>query len=312
MAILFVLGLMAVTVRNADNVVTEAELAEYCRLVDTNDDDSVTYGEFTGGRPALQNDDTWRAMFAEFDTIDTNIDPAHRLCRGAPKYFLALTDNNSDGEIERAEFEDFMTKLTQSTHNQEANITFAAFDRNGDDMVTVAELEEYCKMVDTNGDHMVTFAEFTGGRPALQHDRIWRLMFDGFDQIDTNVDQNIDCVGGPPHFITLADTNGDGEIEETEFDELKNKMIQNDGKVGFEEFLASRQNWASSTGPGVPRDIMKATFMYYDTMGGTQTSDGFITREEVKLYFNMIDRNGDGLVNEQEFDQSFAQGWSVV
>ncbi|KAK7477728.1 hypothetical protein BaRGS_00031016, partial [Batillaria attramentaria] len=228
MAILFVLGLMAVTVsgqnepanvtfeafdRNADNVVTEAELAEYCRLVDTNDDDSVTYGEFTGGRPALQNDDTWRAMFAEFDTIDTHVDQ-HIDCAGGPP---------SDGEIERAEFEDFMTKLTQSTHNQEANITFAAFDRNGDDMVTVAELEEYCKMVDTNGDHMVTFAEFTGGRPALQHDRIWRLMFDGFDQIDTNVDQNIDCVGGPPHFITLADTNGDGEIEETEFDELKNK-----------------------------------------------------------------------------------------
>nr|KAG5692762.1 hypothetical protein BaRGS_009378 [Batillaria attramentaria] len=93
-----------------------------------------------------------------------------------------------------------------SAKNPAANVTFDAFDANNDNRVELKEVEAYCGVLDINDDGQLSFPEFTGEQPELQNDRVWKMQFDYFDKMDTNVNHHISC------------TDDDGSIDRIEFD----------------------------------------------------------------------------------------------
>ncbi|KAK7104175.1 uncharacterized protein [Littorina saxatilis] len=105
--------------------------------------------------------------------------------------------------------------------------------------------------------------------------------------------------------FTKMDTDSDGELTLSEqlayFDGVD---TNNDGKLNNAEFMASRGSSGQNL-PQAPDAYIKATFTFYDTMGGSQPADGFMSRSDVAFFFNLIDGNGDGTANLKEFDQAF-------
>ncbi|XP_025105632.1 calmodulin-like protein 1 [Pomacea canaliculata] len=99
-----------------------------------------------------------------------------------------------------------------------------------------------------------------------------------------------------------VDTNGDGRIVLDEqlayFDNLD---LNKDGKLDYREFLASRVD----SGPAPSQVILNATFTYYDTVAGKVPADGFLSRNDVRDLFQLLDLDGNGEASLVEFDTAF-------
>ena len=47
--------------------------------------------------------------------------------------------------------------------------------------------------------------------------------------------------------------------------------------------------------PQMPAGYNKATFLFYDTLAGTQPADGFLTRSDMTFFFGFLDLNGESV-----------------
>ncbi|KAK7492382.1 hypothetical protein BaRGS_00016479, partial [Batillaria attramentaria] len=116
-------------------------------------------------------------------------------------------------------------------------------------------------------------------------------------RLDSDVYQQMHAIFNSVNF------NHDGAITQDEGDAYFDDMDTNgDGKVDFDEFLSAR---TSPLGPRGTPEILEATFLFYDKVGGTEPASGFVLRNETSYFFGLIDGNGDGRSTLAEFNEGY-------
>ncbi|KAL4218988.1 EF-hand domain [Mactra antiquata] len=152
------------------------------------------------------------------------------------------------------------------------NILYLKADSNFDSHITQAELSAVFKGFDKNGDGTVTNPEFI---------ELWIQLTS-----QTTALANA--------YFHLADLNVDNVIDSKDYPMIYNVFdLDHDGSVSAREFA---KKW---------EDIIRETPFVVLFERSDSNADGYLSHQEFRGYFSSFDTNGDGSVNNAEFDE----GW---
>lgn len=205
---------------------------------------------------------------------------------------MAVAQPPGDGERPRGGFGD-RRGGDRPEGEREAPPMVKALDTNADGKITAEELKNATKALmalDGNGDGVLTEEEY--GRP-----RGPRGGFGGGPG------------GGMGDFMGQFDKDGDGKISKEEAPERMRENfdrmdVNGDGVLDQSDFEAMRDRFRQGGGPGGPGGDMASRMKEMDKNG-----DGKISKEEapdrMKENFDQIDTNKDGQVDEAEIRQMF-------
>ena len=115
--------------------------------------------------------------------------------------------------------------------------SFGMFDTNGDGQITQAEVDVLRQArfaeLDANGDNQVSRDEFLAHSAARSGERAGRM----FDRLDADGDGLLSRDMAEQRIpgreiVARFDTDGDGAVSETEFDEMRERMAARHGGKG--------------------------------------------------------------------------------
>lgn len=223
---------------------------------------------------------------------------------------LEGADANGDGVVT---FEEALAAIGELTEE-----LFAILDTNDDGLLSrddlpplppnedALRLYELLHMADTNGDGQVTFEEAVALLPELTMEQ--------FDMLDRNGDGVISAEDFPPpdptdpirrliHLLREADTNGDGQVTLEELIALG----AFDNPEGLLELLDHNGDGVLSP-EDLPAGPVPVDRILEIIHGADADGNGEVTFEELRAVlpeiteeeFNLLDRNGDGVLSADD------------
>eukprot|EP00486_Rosalina_sp_Unknown_P007537 CAMPEP_0201577206 /NCGR_PEP_ID=MMETSP0190_2-20130828/23462_1 /ASSEMBLY_ACC=CAM_ASM_000263 /TAXON_ID=37353 /ORGANISM="Rosalina sp." /LENGTH=573 /DNA_ID=CAMNT_0048008981 /DNA_START=1320 /DNA_END=3041 /DNA_ORIENTATION=- len=227
------------------------------------------------------------------------------------KDIIAQYDKNGNGYLDSEEFTDLknqilIQKRRKINYNLDINTKFADMDKNGDGKLSATELAKACnitreqarfiiKKYDKNGDGSINAQEFVDLKAKIfkkQRSRIEDHIneYTTMQDLDGNGDGTLSAdelakacnitKKQATNIIRQYDENGDGEIDEQEFERMKEKILT---------------------------EQIKRTFVNLDKNGDKKISAQELAKacdislKEAKEFIMLYDHNGDGFLNEEEF-----------
>ncbi|MCI3325492.1 hypothetical protein MQA28_26120, partial [Escherichia coli] len=97
--------------------------------------------------------------------------------------------------------------------------------------------------------------------------------------------------------FNAIDSDNDDNLVNSEQVQYYNSVDSNhDNCLDFEEFSQSREDLTDSQ-----EDILRATYLFYDEVGGTEPANDCVTHRDMLDLFGLLDLNDDGDVSVNEF-----------